>query len=368
MIYFDNAATSFPKDPGMIRVLERASSLCGNPGRSGYRASLYASEKLYECREKASELFGTVPEKVVLTPSCTLAVNAAVHGLVKGGKVVMSNLEHNAVCRPLYALRRDKRITLEVFDALNDPVGSFIKASDGASALVMTHASNVCGAVIPAAEIAKEAKKRGMTVIIDAAQSACHMPVSFDDIDADVICVSGHKGPGGPLGTGLMLLSPKSSGIFDPLVRGGTGIYSLDEDMPDVLPERYEAGTVNAPAFASLAYSLGRSNKKSADPEVFRRLLDSLRDMKGVTVYLPPEGTQCLPILLFNVDGIPCDDVMTRLAEKDICVRSGYHCSFPAHNALGSVHGGVRASLGANNTAREVMTFVDEIRKTVKYK
>ncbi len=368
MIYFDNAATSFPKDRGMVRVLTEAMLKCGNPGRSGYKASMYASEKLYECREAAAEIFGTLPEKVILLPSCTAALNTAIKGLVKNGKAVMSNLEHNAVCRPLYSLRDRGIAEVVTFDALHDPVGNFVRAADGASALVVTHSSNVCGAVLPVAELAREAKRRGLCVIIDAAQSACHIPVSFDTIDADVICIAGHKGPGGPLGTGLMLLNPNGSTVFDTLIEGGTGIYSLDEAMPDVIPERYEAGTVNAPAFASLAYMLNKYVPCGADKEVFGFLCDALADMKGVKTYLPPKGIEKLPILLFNADGISPDDVMTRLAEKDICVRSGYHCAPLAHKALGSVNGGVRISLGKNNTLREARIFVDELQRIIKSK
>ncbi len=368
MIYFDAAATSFPKSRGVIRTLAEASVKCGNPGRSGYRVSMYAAEKLYECREEAAKAFGTIPEKVVLVPSCTVGLNYAVKGLVKGGKAVMSNLEHNAVCRPLYALRNEGRIKVGVFDALHDPVSSFIKESDGASALVMTHASNVCGAVLPAEEIAKEAKKRGMTVIIDSSQSACHIPVSFEKIDADVICVAGHKGPGGPLGTGLMLMNPNREVIPDTVIEGGTGVYSLDEAMPGFLPERLEAGTLNAPAFAALAYALGKRRKANADDAVFTYLRDSLSGMNGVKLYLPPEGTPCVQILLFGVDGLSPDDVMTSLAKRDICVRSGYHCAPSAHFALGSVNGGVRVSIDDGNTMKEARIFIDELRKIIRNK
>ena len=367
MIYFDHAATSFPKDRGMVKILAESSLMCGNPGRSGYSASMYASQKLYECREEAAGIFGTVPEKVILMPSCTAALNTAIKGLVKHGKTIMTNLEHNAVCRPLYALRNKGIIEVSEFDALHDPVADFERVSDGAASLVMTHASNVCGSILPVSEISERARKKGMTVIIDAAQSACHIPVGFDTVDADVICVAGHKGPGGPLGTGLMLLNPESEGVFDTLIEGGTGVYSLDEEMPDVIPERYEAGTLNAPAFASLAYSLKNTVITKADGTVFRYIRNALENMKGIITYLPPDDTECLPILLFNVEGMTPDDVMTRLAEKDICVRSGYHCAPNSHRTLGSVNGGVRISLGKNNTLREARTFIDELRKITKY-
>ena len=366
MIYFDNAATSFPKSGRVVKAVASSVRRCGNPGRSGHAPSMRAADIMFACREKAACVFGTDPERVIITPSCTLALNMAIKGFINGGRVLISNLEHNAVCRPLYALRDAGVIELDVFDALSrDVQGEFARKVKGASAAVFTHGSNVCGRLLPLFCLVREAKKRGVFTVVDAAQSAGYVGVSLEESGADVICCAGHKGPGGPMGIGLMLVNRACRALPRTLIEGGTGVYSRDEVMPAFYPERLEAGTPCVPAAAGLSAALDEF-ECGFDLGPFELLKNELRSMRGVTLYgvFPP--SQSLPVLLFNVDGMDCDAVMNRLARRGICVRSGFHCAPLAHKALGTVSGGVRVSLGKRNTVREVKRFCVELQRLIR--
>ncbi|MBP5657309.1 MAG: aminotransferase class V-fold PLP-dependent enzyme [Clostridia bacterium] len=366
MIYFDNAATSYPKSPAAVRAVAEAMRSCGNPGRGGHAPAMRAAKIMYECREKAARAFGTDPERVILAPSGTAALNMAVKGYIKSGKVLISNLEHNAVCRPLYAMRGAGRIELVSFDALaKDAAEDFAGKVKGASAAVFTHGSNVCGKLLPLGKLVKLAHENGALTVVDAAQTAGYREVSLERTGADIVCCAGHKGLGGPMGTGLLLINRVLDITPATILEGGTGVYSRDEDMPPFLPERLEAGTPAVALFAGLSAALDEFSLYS-DFSAFDLLCDSLRDIKGVTVYCPDKGEERLPVLLFNIEGMDCDDVMNRLARKGICVRSGFHCAPLAHRALGTLNGGVRVSLGKQNTAEEVKIFCREIAAMAK--
>lgn len=366
MIYFDSAATSYPKSRAAVRAVTEAMRSCGNPGRSGHAPAMRAAKIMYECREKAARVFGTDPERVILAPSCTAALNMAVKGYIKSGKVLISNLEHNAVCRPLYAMRGAGRIELVSFDALaEDAAGEFAEKVKGAAAAVFTHGSNVCGKLLPLAKLVKRAHENGALTVIDAAQTAGYAEVSLERTGADIVCCAGHKGPGGPMGTGLLIVNRALDITPATILEGGTGLYSRDEEMPDLLPERLEAGTPAVALFAGLSAALDEFSLYSGF-SAFDLLCDSLRAVKGVTVYCPDGGEERLPVLLFNIDGMDCDDVMNRLARKGICVRSGFHCAPLAHEALGTLNGGVRVSLGKQNTEEEVKIFCREIAAMAK--
>ena len=366
MIYFDNAATSFPKSAAVVKAVSGALKSCGNPGRSGHAPSMNASGVMYSCREKAARLFGAEPERVILAPSCTYALNMALKGFITGGKVLISNVEHNAAYRPLCAMRDEGRIELVFFDAFApDVTERFSSAVRGASAAVIAHGSNVCGRLLPVAELVAAAHENGAFTVIDAAQTAGYIPVSLIESGADVICCAGHKGPGGPMGTGLMLINPGVDKLPRTLIEGGAGVYSLDEGMPEFFPERFEAGTPDVAAIAGLSAALDEFSLYE-DHTAFDLLCAELSQMHRVILYGLGERGMRLPVALFNVEGIACDDVMRRLARRGICVRSGFHCAALAHRALGTLSGGVRVSLGKRNTVREVRTFCDELNKLAK--
>ena len=250
MIYLDNGATSFHKPPQVRRAMLDAMDRCANPGRGGYAAAMEAASRVYRCREAAGEMFSCQPDQVVFTSNCTHGLNMAIRSLVKPqDRVVISGFEHNAVTRPLHGI--GARITVvgrKLFDWQN-MLEEFERALDsGADAAVFTHVSNVFGYILPVEQMAAMCRRRGIPFVVDAAQSAGVLPVSLEDWGADFIAMPGHKGLLGPQGTGLLLCRR----IPEPLLLGGTGSESQNQMMPEFLPDRGEAGTLNVPGIAGL--------------------------------------------------------------------------------------------------------------------
>ena len=253
MIYLDSGATSFRKPPAVYRAVEKAMRTCANPGRGGYSAAMNAAQTVYDCREAAAELFACRPEQVVLTTSCTHGLNIAIRSLVKpGNKVVVSGFEHNAVVRPLHALGAEIRVAGRRLFDWDDTMEDFARSLKGADAAVFTHVSNVFGYILPVGEMAAMCRRAGVPFNVDAAQSAGSLPVKLSELGADFIAMPGHKGLLGPQGTGLLLCARSG----EPLLCGGTGSQSLSREMPEALPERLEAGTLNVPGYAGLTQGL----------------------------------------------------------------------------------------------------------------
>ena len=254
MIYLDNGATSFPKPPQVIRAAAKAMACAANPGRGGYEAAMEAARTVFDCREQAAGLFSCKPEQVVLTANCTHGLNIAIESIIKpGSRVLVSGFEHNAVMRPLYA--RDCRVTVagrRLFcrDALLEEFRAALR--QGMDGAVFTHVSNVFGFILPVQEMAALCRAAGVPFILDAAQSAGSLPVDMGALGAEFIAMPGHKGLLGPQGTGLLLCAQPGK----PLLFGGTGTRSREKTMPEDLPERLEAGTVNVPGAAGLAAGL----------------------------------------------------------------------------------------------------------------
>ena len=250
MIYLDYGATSFRKPPQVRRAVLDAMDRCANPGRGGYGAAMAASKVVLDCRDIAAALFDCQPEQVIFTSNCTHGLNMAIRTLVKpGSRVVISGFEHNAVTRPLHGL--GVKITVagrKLFDWENT-LSEFEAALDrGCDAAVFTHVSNVFGYILPVEQMAALCRKRGVPFAVDAAQSAGCLPVSLEKWGADFIAMPGHKGLLGPQGTGLLLCKR----LPEPLLMGGTGSESRAQQMPDFLPDRAEAGTLNVPGIAGL--------------------------------------------------------------------------------------------------------------------
>lgn len=346
MIYLDNGATSFHKPPEVRRAVLEAMATCANPGRGGYGAAMRGAEKIYRCREVAGELFGCRPEQVVLTNNCTHGLNLAIHSLVKPGeKVVISGFEHNAVTRPLYAL--GARVTVagrRLFD-WEDTLAEFRQAlEDGARVAVCTHVSNVFGYILPVEEIGRMCKEYGAALIVDAAQSAGSLEVGLEQMGADFVAMPGHKGLLGPQGTGLLLCGKQA----EPLLFGGTGSNSLAKTMPEDLPDRLEAGTLNVPGYAGLTagmeYLLRMGPGEIADRQR-RQARRAAMEMKalGLRVFA---GAHQLGTVSF-VPKMDCEEQAQLLAQRGIGVRAGLHCAPLAHESAGTLESGtVRISFG----------------------
>ncbi len=346
MIYLDHGATSFQKPQCVYDAMACALETCANPGRGGHPAAMAAARTVLRCREQAAGLFDCQPEQVVFTSNCTHGLNMAICTLVKpGGRAIISGFEHNAVTRPLHGLKA--RVTVagcKLFDPA-DTLEQFEAAlKKGADAAVFTHVSNVFGYILPVEELAMLCRQYRVPFIVDAAQSAGSLPVKLQKLGADFIAMPGHKGLLGPQGTGLLLCGRSP----EPLIRGGTGSESRNQQMPDFLPDRAEAGTLNVPGIAGLGAGLRYLEKAGID-NVFlkqqrqvRRCADGLKKL-GFHVF---SGEYQGGTISF-VPNMDCEEMAMLLGQRRIAVRAGLHCAPLAHESAGTLETGtVRVSFG----------------------
>lgn len=363
MIYLDNGATSFRKPAAVYRAVSETMHSCANPGRGGYGAAVEASKKLFACREEAAALFDCTPEQVVLTSNCTHGLNIAIRSLVKpGSRVAVSGFEHNAVTRPLHALGAELRVAGKTLFDQKDTLEEFYKVlKQGVDAAVFTHVSNVFGYILPVEDMAVLCRAFGVPFIIDAAQSAGVLPVKLGQLGADFIAMPGHKGLLGPQGTGLLLCR----GNAEPLMQGGTGSDSIRQEMPEYLPDRLEAGTMNVPGYAGLTEGL-RHIRRIGEKEIFRRehtqLLRCARGLEklGVKVF---HGVHQAGTLSFLPER-DCEETAQLLAEQGIAVRAGLHCAPRAHESAGTLDTGtVRVSFGYDAGNYQTEAFLRAMSK-----
>lgn len=373
-IYFDNAATSHPKPPSVIRAVERAlTETNANPGRSGHRAAIEAARTVLACREKLAEILGAAdPMNVAHCFNCTDALNLAIKGSLRvGDHVIATQLEHNSVLRPLHSLAARQRITLTLVlprpDGFVDPDDIRDTLTPRTALIVCTHASNVTGAIQPVAAIGQIAQAAGVRYLIDGAQALGGLPVDVKALGCDLYAFPGHKSLLGPQGTGGLYIAPGLR--LNPLREGGTGTDSHSLAQPDTLPERYESGTVNLPGIAGLAAGCNYVAPKLSqimmhERELTQALFDGLAAMSGVTLYSPAQEAGRAGIVCFNVGDMSSAQVADALARRDIAVRGGLHCAPGAHRFLGTLNrGAVRASLGHANTFDEVEQFLQAVRE-----
>ena len=358
MIYLDNGATSFHKPPQVPRAMLDALDHCANPGRGGYRAAMEAARVVYRCRERAGELFKCNPEQVVFTSNSTHGLNIAIRTLVKpGSKVAISGFEHNAVTRPLRGLGAETVVAGRKLFDWEDTLTSFEDAmKKGVDVAVFTHVSNVFGYVLPVEQMAAMCRARGIPFILDAAQSAGTMQVSLKELGAAFIAMPGHKGLLGPQGTGILLCGDRP----DPLILGGTGSESVRQDMPEDLPERMEAGTVNVPGIAGLAAGLEYLLREDVG-KIGRReqavagFCGEKLEKMGMRVF---RGAHQAGTVSFVPNG-DCEEFAQLLGKRGIAVRSGLHCAPLAHESAGTLETGtVRISIGYSTTNGEVSAFL----------
>lgn len=366
-IYFDNAATTFPK-PQSVRAAAAQAILeaGGNPGRGGHILARRAGDTVYHARETAAEWFGAQPEHVVFTLNCTHALNLAIWGLLRtGGHAVISSLEHNSVYRPIAALARSRTITYNIAQVSSDneqTLANFRRLlRPDTRAVICSLVSNVTGQILPFRELAAICAARGIAFIADGAQGCGILPVKLSD-GINILCTAGHKGLYGLMGSGMLI----TDGTYPliPLMQGGTGSFSMSAKQPDFLPDALEAGTVAVPAIAALDAGMQFIEKQGIS-HIFRhesmlceRLLQGLRRMPNITVYREP-NTEYAPVVSFiRTDEAPADTA-ARLAEQGFCVRAGIHCSPLAHNTLGtSGTGTVRFAPSVFSTIEETDAFL----------
>ncbi len=369
MIYMDNAATTWPKPPAVCQaVMECMEKYGANPGRSGHKMAVQAGQILLCAREMLCELFHlSDPFRIIFTYNCTDSLNLAIKGLVApGDHVITTSMEHNAVARPLKKLEKQGlELTLVQCspEGILDP-GDIRKAiRPNTRLIVTTHASNVTGAILPIEEIGNIARDHGIPYLVDAAQTAGILPIDLSALPVDLMAFPGHKGLLGPQGTGGLYIHPDVK--LDTVREGGTGSQSESLDQPDLLPDKYESGTLNTPGIAGLAagvkYILDQSPSKllAREQRLEKFFLEALSHISGIKMY-QPSGKGKTGIVSVNVGDKDSSEVSNLLDERyDIATRGGLHCCPLAHETIGTLNQGtVRFSFGIFNTLEEVKQCV----------
>ena len=377
--YLDNAATSFPKPYSVSSEVFHCINQCGNAGRGSHRLAIRASEKVFECRELIRTLVNAPSEEnIIFLPSCTHGLNLLIKGLLRpGDHVLISNMEHNAVWRPIERLKREGIITYDCFRALDntyisdDEIISDIekKLRKNTRLLICAHGSNICSRVLPIDKLGKLCQSNHILFALDVAQTIGKYKIDMQEMNIDYLSAPSHKGLLGPQGAGFIAINSKELPL--PIIEGGNGIYSLSAEMTDIIPERYEAGTLPLPTIAGLCEGVKEVTRLGIDAilnherELFIELRDELLNMEGAEVYVP----NCIgSTLLFNLTQAPAEKVCSVLDEYGICVRGGFHCAALAHNALKTTKtGAVRVSFGIKNTQKDIQYLIDSLNKIKNY-
>lgn len=362
MIYLDCAATTFQKPPAVAAAMETALRTMSSPGRGGHQAAMLAANTVFDCREELAALFHvTNPERVVFTLNATHALNIAIKTLVPpGGRVVISGYEHNAVTRPLHALRAKVEVAEAPLFQPQTVTAAFERLiTPETDAVICNHISNVFGFIQPVEEIAALCRQRGVPFLLDASQSAGVLPVDMETLGAAFAAMPGHKGLYGPQGTGVLLCGEDVP--VRTLLEGGTGSLSIQQEMPRFLPDRLEAGTHNMPGIAGLLAGVRYVRRRGElaicqwERQLALLAAESLQQIPGLRVYALPGLPAQSGVFSLTVDGMDVETVAAGLAERDIAVRSGMHCAPLAHRSAGTLDTGtVRLSFSDFNTPEEV--------------
>lgn len=377
-VYLDNGATSYPKAPGVAKSMSDYILNVGtNIGRGAYDSSYEAENIVYETRELICELFNfDKPENVIFTKNVTESMNVLIKGLLRDGDhVLVSSMEHNAVMRPLNALGDKIEYTRVQCNKLGElkieDVENSIKPNT--RAVIMTHASNVCGTILDLEKVGEICKQNNKFFIIDGAQTAGFSDIDFQGLNADAIGFTGHKSLLGPQGIGGFVVNDRTAGEMNTLIEGGTGSLSDTERQPDYMPDKFEAGTLNIPGIyglnASLKYlfSYGIKNIREKEVYLLDKFLEGLLNMKKIRLVGKTTSDDRTAVL--SVDFIDDDNGLIAYElgkEYGIMTRSGLHCAPSAHKTLGTFpEGTVRFSLGHFTTLEEIEYTIDCVNDIV---
>lgn len=349
MVYFDNAATTYPKPESVISAVTNAMRVYGaNPGRAGHSMAYSTSELIYETRKNACEMFGSDdPAKVIFTPNCTFALNCAIKGLAKKNThFIISSLEHNAVVRPLEALKSKGVCDYSVAKVERYDGETYMNFErlirDNTVAVVCTGASNVFGKMPPLKGISALCKKNGLKLIVDAAQISGIFDINCIRDGVDILCIAAHKGLYAPMASGMMIINGDIS--LDTVVEGGTGSYSAIPTQPQNLPDKFESGTLSVPLIAGINAGMKFVNKeginsiRSHEASYVKKISNGFKSMKNVITYtdLDSPYESFAPLISFNIVGKNSEETGALLNKKGIAVRSGLHCAVLAHRTYGT--------------------------------
>jgi cysteine desulfurase family protein len=375
--YLDNAATSFPKPAAVYAAVDDYNRRVGAAiGRGAYRTTIEGTATVQRCRKRIADLLGAEgPDRILFTFNCTDSLNLALHGLLHAGEhVITSIVDHNSVQRPLKEIQR--RLGIEVTRVGADATGrvdpaDFRRALRPQTKLIaLIHASNVTGTIQPVAEVGKIAREAGALFLVDAAQTAGHLPIDLGNLPVDLLAGPGHKGLLGPLGTGFLYLRPGVEGRLASFRQGGTGTQSEDDVQPESLPDKYESGNHNAPGLVGLEAAAtwllerGVASVHEHAQGLTRQLLAGLSGIPGLRVLGPASENDRVGVVSVTVEGHEPQDVAAILDQSfGIETRAGLHCAPGAHRAIGSFSTGgtVRLSVGPFSTEEDVSAAVEAL-------
>ncbi len=373
-IYLDNAATTYPKPETVYEAVDHFQRHLGaSPGRGTYSKAREADQVVFETRSKLAKMFNIDDiTRIVFTLNVTESINLVLKGfLSEGDHVITTGMEHNAVWRPLKVLEKRSNIKISILDCPSgkafDPANLEKLLKDETRLVVLNHASNVTGTIMPIKEAGEICARHGVPLLVDAAQTAGVYPIDVKDQKISLLAYTGHKGLLGPTGTGGLYLAP---GIdVEPLKEGGTGGESLLEHQPDHLPDRFEAGTLNTAGIAGLGAGAefildhGVDRIRAHETELTAYALEQFKTIPGLIIYGPDNASDRTGVVAFNFNNIAPEEVTYVLDEVyEIMARSGLHCAPQAHRAIGTVEGGtVRVSFGYFNTRKEIDTLISAL-------
>ena len=378
-IYLDNAATSWPKSPVVVDAMKRCLAQgFGNPGRGGHSFSLNSAREVYEARETFSRLFNApFADRIIFTKNATEAANLVLFGqLSPGDHVLTSSIEHNAVMRPLRHLeKKGVEVTTVPADSFGftDPDDFRKNLRPNSRLIIVNHASNVAGTILPIDQISYIASEAKIPLAVDASQTAGVVPIDMVSSRIDYLIFTGHKSLGGPQGVGGVAMSLNAD--LAPLLFGGTGSASEYEIQPDFYPDKLESGTLNALGIAAFGASLREletiniSNIQKHENSLIRQLIDGIKNISGVRYYGPSNEHDRVGVLAFNIEHISCAEVSMLLERRyDILTRSGLHCAPAAHHVFGTYpFGSVRISLSRFTTGPEIEAAITAIETIASY-
>ena len=378
MIYFDNAATSFPK-PNVVydSVMKVMKEYGANPGRSGHKLALKLGREIYETRELIAKLFNIDnPMNIIYTFNCTDSLNLGIKGILKSGDhVITTSMEHNSVLRPLKALEKDGiETTIVQCDSMGrlDPNDIEKSIKDNTKLIITTHVSNLTGTIMPIKEIGEIAKKNNIYYMVDAAQSAGVYDIDVKEMNIDILAFPGHKGLLGPQGTGALYIGENID--LREMKQGGTGSISHLLEQPNVNPDRYESGTPNGPGIVGLGTGIkyilekGMDNIRKHEEELTKYFIEEITKIDGVKVYGPLNIKEQGAVVPVNIRDEDSSEISYILDEYyNIAVRPGLHCAPLAHKTIGTFEQGVvRFSFGPFNNFDEIETGIKALRKISK--
>jgi cysteine desulfurase family protein len=377
-LYFDNAATSWPKPETVYRAVDDYQRRLGAPaGRGAYAEASDTERIVASCRKKIARLIGAAdPSRVVFTGNGTDSLNLALHGFLRpGDHVVTSVCEHNSVLRPLRFLAEHKQVTTTYVPCdsagIVSPDDVRQSITPKTKLIALLHASNVTGAIQPVEEVGRIAEERGITFLVDAAQSLGYLPVDVNRLGCHLLAAPGHKGLMGPLGTGLLYVAPGVEERLLPLRQGGTGTRSDEDIQPASLPDRYESGNLNVPGIAGLEAGVshvlaeGIESIRARARDLTGKLLAGLAPLKGLTLYGPPSADSRVGVVSLNLAGYDPQELASLLdANWSIQTRAGIHCAPRMHQSLGTAPAGtLRLSIGHFTTEQEIEAVIATLKE-----